>query len=170
MSILANRSISALPLPPIPNKPSERSDPFQQHGGFAMTPGKFDDVQIEGGALAPLGKEIAARSQKVHVYEVAAREKARVELQKAQDHRDAIAQRLAEAKAQCRGSGFKAFKAKYCTNIGRSRLYELLAIGSGNKSLEASRAATRERVTTASSGVRYRNVNLEIPSFLRCAS
>jgi hypothetical protein len=111
-----------------------------------MTPGKFDDRQIEGGALANLGKEIAARLQKVQAYEVAAREKAGVELQKAQDHRDAIAKLLYEARAKCRGSGFKVFKEKYCPDLGRSRIYELLAIGSGKKSLEESRADKRASV------------------------
>jgi hypothetical protein len=52
---------------------------------------------------------------------------------------------LADAKAQCKGTGFKVFKAKYCPNLGRSRIYEILAIGFGRKTVEETRAASNER-------------------------
>jgi hypothetical protein len=64
---------------------------------------------------------------------------------------------LAEAKAQCDAGGLKAFKRKYCPNLGRSRIYELLAIGSGKKTFEqlrtekrASVAKSRKKVSTTS--------------------
>jgi hypothetical protein len=108
-----------------------------------MRPGKFDDRQIESGALANIGKEIAARVQKVRAYEAAASEKAGVELQKALDHRDAIAKLLVEAKAKCRGLGFKVFKEKYCPDFGRSKIYQLLQIGRGDTTADEIRETKR---------------------------
>jgi hypothetical protein len=108
-------------------------------------PARFDDVQIEAGALKDLGERIAAHLKKVREYEATAREKAGVELQKAQDNRDSIAQLLAEAKAKCRDLGFKAFKEKYCPDLGKTRLYELLAIGDGRNTPEKINAAANER-------------------------
>ena len=97
---------------------------------------KFDDVQINNGALKEIGKQIAERLKKVKQYEERAAEKAGVELKQAQNHRDSIAQLLAEAKQQCSGLGFKVFKEKYCPDLGKSRIYELLAIGEGRKTTD----------------------------------
>ena len=108
-------------------------------------PAKFDDLQIEAGALKDLGERIAAHLKKVREYEAAASEKAGVELQKSQDNRDSIAQLLAEAKTKCRGLGFKAFKEKYCPDLGKTRLYELLSIGDGRNTSEKINAAANER-------------------------
>ena len=110
---------------------------------------KFDDVQINDGALEEIGKQIAERLKKVRQYEERAAEKAGVELKQAQNHRDSIAQLLAEAKQQCSGLGFKVFKEKYCPDLGKSRIYELLAIGEGRKTAEEVRSATRERTAKA---------------------
>ena len=107
---------------------------------------KFDDLQIERGALKDLGDRIAAHLKKVREYEASAREKAGVYIKKAQDNRDTIAQLLNEAKAKCKGTRFKAFKAKYCPNLSRPYIYELLSIGDGRKTVEEVRTATRERV------------------------
>jgi hypothetical protein len=96
--------------------------------------------------VAALGSRIAAQLKTMRSYEVKAREKAGVELRKAQDNFDTITQLLAEAKAKCDGAGFKAFKKRYCPNLSRSRVYELLAIGSGKTTIEESRAATSARV------------------------
>ena len=108
-------------------------------------PAKFDDLQIQAGALKDLGDRVAAHLKKVREYEAAAREKAGVELQKSQDNRDSIAQLLAEAKTKCRGLGFKTFKEKYCPDLGKTRLYELLSIGDGRKTPEKINAAANER-------------------------
>jgi hypothetical protein len=96
--------------------------------------------------VAALGSRIAAQLKTMRSYEAKARKKAGVELRKAQDNFDTITQLLAEAKAKCDGGGFKAFKKRYCPNLSRSRVYELLAIGSGKTTIEASRAATNARV------------------------
>jgi hypothetical protein len=103
-------------------------------------------VQIKEGELDQLGKQIAVRLQKMRGYEAKVQEKAGVELKRADDHRTTIMQLLAEAKAKCDRGGFKAFKAKYCPDLSRSRVYELLAIGSGKKTLEESRTEKRQRV------------------------
>ena len=106
----------------------------------------FTAAQIAQGELEPLGKRITAHLEKVRGYEAEAHEKAGVELRKADDHWNTVTQLLDEAKAKCNGGGFKAFKKKYCPNLGRSRIYELLLIGSGKKTIEESRGATRDRV------------------------
>ncbi len=106
-------------------------------------------VQIEKDCpieVEALGFRIAAHLQKARDYEAKAREKAGVELRKADDNWTTVIQLLAEAKAKCSAGGFKAFQEKYCPNLSRSRIYELLEIGSGKKTLEESRAANRERV------------------------
>jgi hypothetical protein len=110
-------------------------------------------AQIEKGELELLGKQIAAHLQKMRGYEAKAQEKAGIELRKADDHRNSVSQLLAEAKAKCDGGGFKAFQEKYCPDLGRSRIYELLSIGSGKKTLEESRAEKRKRVAKSRSKV-----------------
>jgi hypothetical protein len=92
-----------------------------------------------------LGRQIAARLQKVRDYEAKAQEKAGVELRKADDNWTTVTQLLAEAKAKCDADGFKAFKEKYCPDLGRSRIYELLQIGSGKKTVEQVKADGRGR-------------------------
>lgn len=108
--------------------------------------GNVTAEQIAAGKLDDLGKRIVARLDKVRAYEAKAREKAGIELRKADDHWNTLTQELAEAKAECDKGGFKAFKAKYCPNLSRARIYKLIAIGSGKKTLEESRAETRESV------------------------
>jgi hypothetical protein len=93
-----------------------------------------------------LGNRIATHLQKARAYEAKAHEKIGVELRKADDHWTTVTQLLAEAKAKCDGGGFKAFKEKFCPDLSRSRIYELLQIGSGTKTVEESRAANRKRV------------------------
>jgi hypothetical protein len=115
-------------------------------------PGKFDDLQIENGALSDLGKRIATHLAKMRQYEAEVVKKAGVALKKADDHCTSVAQLLAEAKTQCRTEGFKAFQEKYAPDFSRSRLYELLAIGSGNKTEEDVRAESRARKAKSRAG------------------
>src|SRR5438309_4374312 len=107
-------------------------------------------AQIEKEGCPPevqtLGRRIAAHLQKVRDYEAKAHEKAGVELRKADDNWTTVTQLLAEAKAKCSTDGFKVFKEKYCPDLSRSRIYELLQIGSGKKTIEESRAAKRKSV------------------------
>jgi hypothetical protein len=93
-----------------------------------------------------LGKKIAVHLQKVRTYEAKAHKKAGVELRKADDNWNTVTQLLAEAKAKCDGGGFKAFKARYCPDLSKSYIYELIAIGSGKKTAEESLANKRGRV------------------------
>lgn len=106
---------------------------------------KYDDLQIKNGALEQEGKFIAAQIKTMRGYEAAAEEKAGVELKKAQDHRATVEQRLAEVHAKCKADGFKAFKAKWCPDFGRTKLYQILAIGSGKKTREQIRAEGAKR-------------------------
>ncbi len=98
--------------------------------------------------LETIGKEIAERVKKMRDYEATAQEKAGVELKNAKDQRDTITGvLLVQAKAKCKvtGESFKEFQAKYCPDLSRSRLYEILAIADGRKTREQVQAATRDR-------------------------
>ena len=45
----------------------------------------------------------------------------------------------------CDKGGFNAFRKRHCPSLGKSRAYELLAIATGKKSIEQSRAEGRAR-------------------------
>ncbi len=98
--------------------------------------------------LETIGKVIAERVKKMRDYEATAQEKAGVELKNAKDQRDTITGvLLVQAKAKCNvaGESFKEFQAKYCPDLGRSRLYEILAIADGRKTREQSNADNAAR-------------------------
>lgn len=107
---------------------------------------KYDAKQIESGALEVEGKFIAAQIKTMRQYEAKANELAGVELRKAEDNRTTVEKRLAEVHAKCRGDGFKAFKAKYAPDFGRTKLYEILRIAAGKTTREEIRSKTAERV------------------------
>lgn len=111
----------------------------------AVKVAKFDDIQIRNGALEQDGRRVAAQLQKMRDYEATAYEKAGHELRKMDDFWDSLTQTLVEVKAKCRGTGFKAFREKWCPDLGRSRLYRLLQIGRGDKTLEEARAEDVKR-------------------------
>ena len=99
---------------------------------------KFTAAQVEQDCpklLQDLQKRIAAHLDKAGKYE-----------EKAEQHRTSAGQLFAQVKETCDESGFAAFHEKFFPNLGRSRTYELLAIGTGKKSVEEVRASTRERV------------------------
>jgi hypothetical protein len=100
-----------------------------------------NDCPVE---IQTLGDRVATHLDKARAYEARAHEKAGVELRKADDHWNTVTHLIATAKMRCDGSGFDVFKAKYCPNLSRSRIYELLAIGSGKKTLEEVHAEKRE--------------------------
>jgi hypothetical protein len=99
--------------------------------------------------LEKIGKQIAARVKIMRSYDAAAKEKAGHDLRKAQDERDAINNvLLAQARAKCKeaGESFEKFRNQYCPDLSRSRLYVLLAIADGRKTVERDRAEKRESV------------------------
>jgi hypothetical protein len=53
---------------------------------------------------------------------------------------------FAEAEELCDRGGFNAFREKFFPNLRKSRVYEWLAIASNRKSIEETKASTRERV------------------------
>ena len=85
--------------------------------------------------LQDLGKRIAAHYEKAGKCE-----------QKADQHYTTIAQLLAKANGACDVGGFDAFRERFFANLRKSRVYELLAIGTGKKTVEDTRAGTRARV------------------------
>ncbi len=85
--------------------------------------------------LQQLGNEIAARIRK-----------ANKQIEQARDHAISVNQLMAEAKELCDGGGFHAFQKKFFPDLSKSRVYELLAIGTDKKSVEEIRADTRVRV------------------------
>ena len=82
--------------------------------------------------LTELGELIAVHVEKAERYE-----------QKADDHFISAAGLLSEAKKLCDKGGFAAFRKRF--NLGKTRIYELLAIASGKKSVAQIRAAGAER-------------------------
>jgi hypothetical protein len=84
-------------------------------------------------------------------------EQAAAHLTEAYTHKEMCEQHLAKAKevlaqvrALCDDDGFAAFydifHKTFCSDVGRSRTYELLALATGKTSIEDARAKTRERV------------------------
>jgi len=85
--------------------------------------------------IEDIGKRIAAHYDKLRKCE-----------DKAEQHKIAIGQLLAQVQQTCDEGGFEAFHQRFVPQLGRSRAYELLQIGSGKKTVEEVRTATRERV------------------------
>jgi hypothetical protein len=111
--------------------------------------------------LEALGNQIAVRVRIMRDYDAAAEEKAGYELRKAQDERDTIHNvLLVQARTKCKeaGESFEKFRKQYCPDLSRSRLYAVLAIADGRKTVEQDRAEKRESVAKfrakASSGGR----------------
>jgi hypothetical protein len=87
------------------------------------------------------GKFIAAQIKKARQYEAAAEEKAGTELRKAAENWTTVYQRLADVRKKCKQAGMKFddFKAKYCPDLGRTKLYKALAIADGRTTIEQER-------------------------------
>ena len=99
--------------------------------------------------LEEIGKQIAARFKIMRDYDASAEEKAGHELRKAQDERDTINNvLLVQARAKCKeaGESFEKFRKQYCPDLSRSRLYAVLAIADGRKTVEQDRTEKRESV------------------------
>jgi hypothetical protein len=86
-------------------------------------------------SLSDYGKKISAHLDKADKY-----------TEKADQHRTSASRYLAIVHGVCDDGGFDAFHKKFLPKLGRSRTFELLAIGSGKKSVEDTKASTRERV------------------------
>ena len=98
---------------------------------------KLTAAQVEEdcpASLQDLAERISVHLDKAHKYE-----------EKAEQHYTAVAQYLAKAKEACDDDGFGAFREKFFPDLGRARVYELLAIATSKKSVEQVRANTRAR-------------------------
>jgi hypothetical protein len=107
--------------------------------GTTMFETKFTAARIEENCpvmLQDLGKRIAVHSEKAQKCK-----------DKADQHYNTIAQLLATAHRACEEGGFAAFREMFFPKLGKSRVYELLAIGTSKKSVEDTKAGTRARVT-----------------------
>jgi len=118
---------------------------------------KFTAPQIEKDCparLQQIGREITERLKK-----------AEKQAKLAADQVVAVDQLLAEAKVLCDEGGFNAFQQMFFPDLGKSRVYELLAIGTNKKSAEEIRSNTRARVAkhrankAADAQFRYSNGN-----------
>jgi hypothetical protein len=98
-------------------------------------------------ALDQHAKRVAALYKSMREFEAHAEEKAGFELTKAAEKRAALEQALVEARDLCKAAGqsFKAFKKKFAPDYGRTRLYQILAIADGRKTVEEVREEERER-------------------------
>jgi hypothetical protein len=97
--------------------------------------------------LAQHAKRVAALYKSMREFEAHAEEKAGFELTKAAEKRAALEQALVEARELCKAAGenFKAFQEKYAPNYKRTRLYQVLAIADGRKTVEDVREENRGR-------------------------
>lgn len=100
---------------------------------------KLTAAQIRRGKNLParlinIGREVEAKVIKFDTYET-----------KAADMAVSISCLLKEAATYCDRGGFNAFRKRHCPSLGKSRAYELLAIATGKKSIEQSRAEGRAR-------------------------
>ena len=85
--------------------------------------------------LQDLAKRITAHLDKARNYQG-----------KAEQHCTAVAQYLAKAKEACDDGGFNAFREKFFPELGKTRIYQLLAIATDRKSVAETKAGTRARV------------------------
>jgi hypothetical protein len=111
---------------------------------------KLTAAQIERdcpATLQDLGKRIAAHLEKAHKCE-----------EKAQQHYTSIAQHLAKAKETCDDGGFDAFRERFCPDLGRTRVYELLSIATNKKTVEQVRADTRARTARSRANKKSRDI------------
>ena len=103
----------------------------------AVTLPKFTAAQIEKDCpaqLQDLAKELRQGLEKL------------CEQKKlAGDQEIAVKQLIAQAKKLCDAGGFNAFQKMFFPDLGKSRVYELLAIGTNKKSAVEIRASTRGR-------------------------
>jgi hypothetical protein len=93
------------------------------------------------------GKFIAAQIKAARRYESAAEEKAGTDLRKAADNWASVYRRLAEVRPKCKEAGmsFKDFKAQYCPDLGRTKLYKALAIADGRSTIEQDKERDAKR-------------------------
>ena len=105
-----------------------------------------DDRKEHKVTAAEVEKDCPARLQDLGKRIFAHFDKARQCQEKAEQHYTAIAQHLAKAKEACDADGFDAFRERFFPDLGKSRVYELLAIANGKKSVEEINASTRARV------------------------
>jgi hypothetical protein len=105
------------------------------------------DLTILENELKLDGEYIAAQIKTARKYEAAAEEKAGTDLRKAANNWTSVVQRLAEAKKKCKVAGlsFKDFNEKYCPDLGRSKLYKMLAIADGRTTPEEETAKETAR-------------------------
>lgn len=63
-----------------------------------------------------------------------------------------------QGKETCDDGGFDAFREKFCPDLGRTRVYELLSIGANKKSIKQVRAETRARTAKSRANKKNRGV------------
>lgn len=104
---------------------------------MTITKRKFTAADIEQDCpdrLQQMGKQIAARLEKIDK-----------QIVQAENHSISVNQLITQAKELCDEGGFNAFREKFFPNLGKSRVYELLAIGTNKKSIEETKASNRKR-------------------------
>jgi hypothetical protein len=104
---------------------------------MTTTKRKFTAADIEKDCpdrLQQMGKQIAARLEKIDK-----------QIVQAENHSISVNQLITQAKELCDEGGFNAFREKFFPNLGKSRVYELLAIATNKKSVEEARASNRKR-------------------------
>ena len=114
------------------------TDATETNSFTALTVPKFTATQIETDCpaqLQDLAKELTEGFEKLY------QQKTLVS-----DQEIAVKKLIAEIEALCDVGGFAAFQKMFFPNLGKSRVYELLAIGTNKKSAAEIRASNRARV------------------------
>jgi hypothetical protein len=114
------------------------TDTTETNPSTASTAPKFTAEQIEMDCpdiLQRIGDEIAVRAKK-----------ADKQIEQAENHAISVDKLIAQAQELCDDGGFNAFQKMFFPDLGKSRVYELLAIGTNKKSVEEIKASTRARV------------------------
>jgi hypothetical protein len=108
---------------------------------FGILASKITAAQVKEDCpkqILDLGDQAAAQLSEAYAHK-----------EKYEQHLEEAKQLLAQVRDLCDNDGFAAFRdifhEKFCPNVGRSRAYELLAIVTGKKSLEDTKASARER-------------------------
>jgi hypothetical protein len=98
-------------------------------------------------ALEQSAKRVAALYRSMRECEADAEAKAGFELKKAAEKRAALEKALLEARVLCKAAGedFKAFQEKYAPDYKRTRLYQVLSIADGRKTVEGIREEERDK-------------------------
>jgi hypothetical protein len=109
---------------------------------------KQNRMAVARAALEQEGEECRKVANLIRKYDAEIDDAVKVRLEKADNHRVSLAQRLAKIRPQCKAAGmtFDEFKTEYVGDVmGRTQLYEWLKIGRGELTVPQMRLLETEK-------------------------